>query len=169
MRLAQGSGVRRGLVLALAVVTVLLRPVEASAHAYLVSSTPEAGARLGTAPGVVILAFSEPVESGVSQAVVTTPDGRRVEGTASGTRITVPLATNAPGDYRVAWKAVSSDDGHTTSGSFSFAVATVTGPAAATGSGTPAWQDALFAGGRTMEYVALLFAMGVLVLAWLAR
>src|SRR6266511_2858610 len=119
----------------------------ASAHAELVGTTPKAGTRVGTAPGAVVLTFSETMEPRLSKAVVTTPDGGRVTGPGSGTRITVPLTTNAPGVYRVAWKVVSADDGHTTTGSFQFSVATTPDAAAAGGSGTPAWQSVLFATG----------------------
>jgi copper transport protein len=170
--MSSGLGARTGRALALAAgvaALTLARPVPALAHAYLISTSPQAGARLGTTPGVVTLAFSESLQPGTSEAVVITPDGRQVRGTASAGRIAVPLTTNAPGVYRVTWKAVSSDDGHTTSGSFRFAVATMSGPVAVTGPGTPAWQDVLFAAGRTIEYAGLLFAMGVLALAWLAR
>ncbi|MFL5799230.1 MAG: copper resistance protein CopC [Actinomycetota bacterium] len=136
----------------------------ASAHAYLVSTSPPAGARLGTAPGVVILRFSEAVQPNLSAATVTTPDGGRVSGTVSGESMSVTLVTNSPGAYRVTWKAVSADDGHTTRGSFQFSVATTSGPSAATGGGTPPWQNVLFAAGRTIEYAGLLLAAGLLVL-----
>src|SRR2546423_1254107 len=41
----------RVLFLAVVVLAVLVRPADAFAHAYLVSTTPQAGSRLGTTPG----------------------------------------------------------------------------------------------------------------------
>ncbi len=159
---------RAVLVAAPFVMTVLLS-IPAHAHAFLVSSDPSAGDRLATAPGAVTLTFSESVEQSVSTATVTTPDGQRVTGTASGNRIDVLLTTNAPGVYRVAWKAVSVDDGHTTEGTFQFSVATARGPSAATSGGGVSSQGLGFAVGRTIQYAALLYAAGLLVLAMRAR
>src|SRR6266700_3632115 len=159
-----------GLALLLGLALVLFTPAGARAHAFVVQSNPEeTGARLGTAPGAVVLTFSEAIQPGLSRAVVTTPDGQSASGSGRGTAISVPLATNAPGVYRVTWKVVSADDGHTTSGSFRFTVGSLRGRIGAGSTGTPAWQSVLFAVGRTVEYTALLLAAGLLLLHWLAR
>src|SRR5207302_9554023 len=89
---------------------VFLVPGIAQAHAILVSSSPASGARLGTTPGLVVLRFDEPLDPKLSTATVTDPNGRSATGHGSGETIAVPLATNAPGAYRVSWKSVSLDD-----------------------------------------------------------
>jgi methionine-rich copper-binding protein CopC len=71
----------------LVVITALalcLRPSVAWAHAGFVSSSPEPGSELSSAPGMVTLRFSEPLNTKLSRAAVTTPDGRRVDGTVTG-------------------------------------------------------------------------------------
>ncbi len=60
-----------------AVLLVALLPVTAEAHASLVSAEPMPGARLGSAPGVVVLDFSEPLDTSLSRVTVTAPGGRR--------------------------------------------------------------------------------------------
>src|SRR5437899_6450674 len=72
------------------------RPV--SAHALLVSSSPRSGAVLGTAPGDVVLEFSEALNSRQSSASVLDPSGHRWAGavTSSG-EMRVPMVTNAQG------------------------------------------------------------------------
>src|SRR5712691_9272666 len=99
----------------------LVFPTEALAHAGLLSSTPEPGTELASAPGAVTLRFSEPVNVRLSAASVSTPSGSDVDGTVVGPEeIAVQLATDTPGVYRVSWTTVSLLDGHTLSGSFAF-------------------------------------------------
>jgi methionine-rich copper-binding protein CopC len=108
---------------------LLILPATASAHAVPVSSTPAPGARLGVAPGAVVIVFDEPLEPRLSGTTVIDPTGRRFTGTVSGKTIRVPLSTNAPGVYQVDWKTVSVVDGHTITGTFQFGVGV-----------SPAWQ-----------------------------
>jgi methionine-rich copper-binding protein CopC len=69
---------KRRLLLVVAVVLALVStPAVAHAHAVVASSEPQAGQRLGTAPGVVVLEFSEPVNTKLSRATVIDPTGRR--------------------------------------------------------------------------------------------
>ena len=64
----------RWLVVSLMALSVTLaHPSIALAHAGMVSSTPEPGSELGTAPGVVVLRFTEPLNVRLSRASVTTP------------------------------------------------------------------------------------------------
>ncbi len=143
----------------------------ASAHAAFTSSQPEPGADLGTAPGVVSLTFSEPLNLDLSRASVTTPEGARVPGRVTGQdQITIDLSTNAQGVYHVGWSAVSLVDGHTLSGSFAFGVGVKV--SAGPGGGTttsPRPTDLAIAAGRVVEDVALLLAIGLLLVGWLAR
>ena len=148
---------------------LLLVPAGAAAHAVLVSSQPTAGQQLGTTPGVVSLSFSEPLNPSLSKATVTDPSGRQFAGTASGARILVPLSTNTPGTYHVAWTSVSSVDNHTLSSGFDFGVAVARGPAGLSGSGSLARSGVLLTAGRTVEDTALLLAIGMLVVGSFAR
>jgi copper transport protein len=156
---------------ALTVAALLIRPGSASAHAAFVSAQPEPGAELSSAPGVVELAFSEPLIERLSSATVTDPDGRTFRGGPTGEReIRVPVSSNAPGVYDVAWVTVSPVDGHTLRGSFRFGVGVSPGPGSE-GSTTdePQRVDLLLAIGRAIEYAALLLAVGMLLLNRLAR
>lgn len=143
----------------------------AAAHAAFVSSTPEPGSRLTTAPGVVSLRFSEPLIARLSSATVTDPNGRHFEGRVTEERqLEVRLTTTAPGIYQVDWRTVSPLDGHTLRGSFRFGVGATPGPGA---EGRPAADptrvDLLLAVGRWVEYAALLAVVGSLALAAMAR
>jgi copper transport protein len=163
-----GRGSRGRAALLLAGFVVFLTPGLAAAHAILVSSDPPPEARLGTAPGVVSLRFSEPLTPELSQATVTDPTGRRFTGNVSGSEISVFLATNAPGRYTVTWTSVSADDGHTEQGSFSFTVIAPSGPGNAAVSAAPG-SPILLGTLRTVQYVALLMSVGILFVARLAR
>ncbi len=157
------------IVLGLAIVAST--PGIALAHSALVSAQPEAGAELGTAPGVVVLRFSEPLNAKLSRATVTSPDGREFTGaTSPAEEIRIPLATNVQGVYEVDWTTVSGVDGHTLSGAFEFGVGVSPGPGAGGATATaPRPRDVLIALARTVEDTALLLALGMLVLGRLAR
>ncbi|MEP6973790.1 MAG: copper resistance CopC family protein, partial [Actinomycetota bacterium] len=158
-------------VLVLAAVMVVVSPGAAQAHAGFVSSTPEPGATLGTAPGQVTLSFSEPLNARLSRASVLTPDGSLVAGDVIGDDgIVVDLTTNQTGVYEIAWTTVSLVDGHTLSGSFRFGVGVSPG-AGAEGVTTdePGRRDLLVALGRLVEDASLLLLVGLLLLGRLAR
>lgn len=161
---------RSALILALTV-GFALRPAAAHAHAAFVSSQPEPGQRLGSAPGVVALRFSEPLNQQLSRAVVTAPDGTRFEGRPTGAReIRVSLSTNAAGVYEVGWTTVSTLDGHTLRGSFRFGVGVSPGPeATGTVQAGPQPGDLLIAVARAVEYLGLLLALGMMLVQRLAR
>jgi copper transport protein len=146
-------------------------PATAHAHAAIVSSQPEPGQELGSAPGVVVLAFSEPLNVSLSRATVIDPSGRRFEGDSTGEReIRIPLTTNALGVYEVEWVTVSTLDGHTLRGSFRFGVGVDPGPGSEGAIGTdPQRSDLIVAIFRALEYVSLLLAIGMLLLLRLAR
>lgn len=155
------------LCVALGVFLVLAQGV-AMAHVVLVSSDPKTGARLGTAPGIVVLRFTEPVAPKLSVATVTDPTGQQFSGHGSKSEIAVPLATNAPGPYHVEWTSVSAEDGHTERGSFQFSVIAPSAPGSASftaASGSPV-ALAMF---RTLEYLGLLLAIGLLLIRRLAK
>src|SRR6266542_3723819 len=119
----RGPPIRRAAIFVLVTVAVIAVPGVARAHAVLASSQPQAGARLGTAPGVVVLEFTETLNQKLSRATVTDPAGRGCRGgVTGGQEIRVPLTTNAPGVYTVEWVSVSTLDGHAVRGSFQFGV-----------------------------------------------
>jgi copper transport protein len=154
-----------------ALAIVILTPAIASAHAGFVSSQPEPGAELGTAPGVVVLSFSEPLNAKLSRATVVDPDGHTFAGSVSaGNDIRISVSSNAQGIYRVDWATVSLVDGHTLRGSFAFGVGVSPGPAAVGGTGDePRPSDLALAVGRTVEDFALLLAVGMLLVRRLGR
>jgi copper transport protein len=100
----------------------------AQAHALLLRSNPEANAVLDTAPRFVELVFSEALEPSFSSASVLDADGLRVDNQDSNidpadpARMTLTLRPFSDGVYTVIWNALSSVDGHATTGAFSFAV-----------------------------------------------
>lgn len=97
------------------------------AHAHLKQPTPAADS-LVTAPQALTLNFSEGIEPGFSDVVVTNAQ-KQVIRTGTATRdeknkaqLTVPLEqTLTSGTYQVDWHVVSVD-GHKTTGSYHFSV-----------------------------------------------
>jgi methionine-rich copper-binding protein CopC len=83
----------------------------AQAHTHLKSSKPADQAVLAVAPKEVTLQFSEPTRL---TAVTVLPK----EATAE---VTLPVTITAPGDYKLNWRAVGSDN-HVMSGSIRFTV-----------------------------------------------
>lgn len=158
-------------VVGLVTLLVLATPERALAHAGFVSSQPEPGSQLGSAPGVVVLEFSEPLNLELSRASVVAPDGQSFVGRASGSQeLRVALSTNLQGVYLVEWTTVSTVDGHTLHGSFRFGVGVSPGEdAEGTVNDEPTSLDLLVAAGRIVEDVALLLAVGILLIGALAR
>ncbi|MDQ0744239.1 methionine-rich copper-binding protein CopC [Clavibacter sp. B3I6] len=131
----------------------------ASAHNYLVSSSPAPGSTIDAPPSEVTLTFndvildlaagggaaddattgSSPAAGGSSVVQVTGPDtaGTHFEtgcATDGGRTVSVPVALGGSGEYRVTWRVVSAD-GHPVSDSMAF---TYRAPAGAPASaGTP--------------------------------
>ncbi|MGH2653342.1 MAG: copper resistance CopC/CopD family protein [Actinomycetota bacterium] len=170
--LSRCSNAARRVLLALAAaLLVLALPKSAHAHAAFVSSDPPPGAELSSAPGVVVLRFTEPLIARLSGAVVTDPEGQTFEGQVTGERqMAVPLSTNAPGVYEVAWTTVSPVDGHTLRGAFRFGVGVAPGEGAEGATGTePTREDLFLAVARALEYAALLIAVGMILIRRLAR
>ncbi|CAQ02891.1 copper resistance CopC family protein [Clavibacter sepedonicus] len=128
--------------------------LSASAHNYLVSSSPAAGSTIDAPPSEVTLTFNDVIldlaaaggaggdastgsapAGGSSVVQVTGPDGqgRHFEtgcATDSGRSVTVPVALGGSGQYTVTWRVVSAD-GHPVSDSIAF---TYQAPAGATAS-----------------------------------
>jgi copper transport protein len=121
--------VRRGAVVALVVVVLWLGAAQrASAHAGFVASDPAVGARLDVAPTAVRISFSEKPEPGLAQIHVVDAGGSEHQTGAPLPPPDDPLTLAVPvqpldiGVYTVAFRVVSSVDGHATDGSFVFGV-----------------------------------------------
>ena len=94
------------------------------AHAGLLEVSPAGGGLLDSVPAAIVLRFSEPVTPAGRAVVVVSPAGRIVGGPArrlGPDRLTVPIASDEMGTYRVSWTVVS-DDSHPARGGFTFSV-----------------------------------------------
>ncbi len=106
---------------------LLATPVDA--HALLVRSDPQEGARLTKAPERVSAWFSEPIESGVSKLRVLSGAGKPADNgqiqfsSSDPAKVSVGLGRSVPpGFYQVTWETLSRVDGHFWFGSFQFTV-----------------------------------------------
>ena len=117
-----------------AAVVVLALPAVASAHAYLVRTSPAASVTLDHSPREVALTFDEAVEpkfalisvTDVNANPVTTGPLHRAVGNPD--TLVVPVKKLTEGWYLVYWRAISVD-GHPVQGAFTFAVGPNPGPA----------------------------------------
>lgn len=117
------------LIFALAcVVALAFQPQVAEAHANLVRSEPPANSTLDEAPDRITIWFTEPMEAGFSEIQVLNSAGTRVDNGNSVvdandlTVMSVSLPTLPDGTYTVAWRNLSTIDGHSLRGSFIFSV-----------------------------------------------
>jgi copper resistance protein C len=99
----------------------------AQAHAQLLLATPPAGATLDVAPSQIELVLSESLDRHFSGLELSDKDGRNIDtapvDTANPRALVVSLKVKLPpGQYRVSWHAVATDDGHRTQGSYNFKV-----------------------------------------------
>jgi copper resistance protein C len=118
-------------IIGFALLTSLLLPTTAAAHAELTGTSPEADAELETPPTEVMLTFDDELQADGSAFTVTGPDGT-VAGTgaldlhvADRNVLRGPVTAAQPGEYRVAWTALAGD-GHEDEGSFAFTVTDAT-------------------------------------------
>ena len=113
----------------LALAAVLMQaPGTVQAHANYVESDPAANSVLENSPERVTIWFTEPLEPALSEIKVFDTQGVRVDGGDSAVDSSDPLAMSvsvealADGTYTVAWKNVSTVDGHSRRGAFVFSV-----------------------------------------------
>ena len=116
-------------VLAAAVAAWLLLPAQGTqAHANLARADPSPNSSLEQAPDRVAVWFTEPIEPSLSGVSVLDSQGARVDDGRvladqnDPTAISVGLGALPEGTYTVAWKNVSTVDGHRVRGSFIFSV-----------------------------------------------
>ncbi len=108
--------------------TVVLINQNVSAHANLAESSPHPSEELDSPPERVIIWFTEPIEPAFSAISVRDGSGAEVTDGATEFEPTEPTAMWVKigeienGIYTVAWRNVSSVDGHKVTGSFLFAV-----------------------------------------------
>jgi copper transport protein len=119
------GGVVRLLVLFAAVVVAASCATQALAHANLVSTSPQDGAVVTSAPTEVRVRFDDPVTVGPGNAVVAADRSSVLAGSPrverGGRELVLPLERLRNGDYSVRW-AIVSDDGHLESGLLAFRV-----------------------------------------------
>jgi copper transport protein len=113
----------------------LVIPSAASAHAYLIRTSPAPSGVLNAAPRTVSLTFDEAVEPRFAIISVTNVDGHQEttepvrRSAANPDTLMVPLRPRLPeGWYLIYWRAISVD-GHPVQGAFTYAVGPDPGPA----------------------------------------
>lgn len=105
----------------------------ASAHAFVVSSSPQDGATLDRAPASLILTFDEDVLLASGSVTLRSgdgfvllhagpPAGSPAIGGEAGPELIVGLPTLGKGTYSATWSVRSADDLHQTTGTVSFAI-----------------------------------------------
>ena len=105
---------------------LLWLPQAALAHANLARAVPSPNSVLDAAPDQVVIWFTEPIEPKLSEIRVLDSLGSRVDDGASfvdpndTTAMSVGLEAIPDGVYTVAWKNVSTVDGHRVRGAFVF-------------------------------------------------
>lgn len=155
----------------------------ASAHAYLVRSDPADGSVLAAAPSAITLSFSESVQlrdtsvevlAGGGQPVPVRSVQLRRSGAAADpsevdteepVELVVGLPPLRPDTYRVAWRTLSSDDLHATSGVLVFGVQRAVTAAGAATEPPPRPVEAAL---RWLGFLGAAALLGGLLLALLA-
>jgi copper transport protein len=146
-------------------------PAAASAHAALLRTSPVASVITNSAPGRVLLTYSEAVEPRFAIVSVTDAAGHQVttgppsRSATDPDTLVAPLARIPSGWYLVYWRVISAD-GHPVRGAFTFAVGPNPGPAPVfpvpSTSETAATGRLLVA--RWIVFLAALSAVGLYVL-----
>ena len=128
------AATRRTGAIAVAVTSLaLLAAPAASAHPYLVASTPESGVVATGSVSSVQLAFTERLVLEGSSVTVLNPQGHpvrvgRLKPALGGNGFTASVGSLPEGVYTVKWVALG-DDGHTVAGSYAFGVPAANGQA----------------------------------------
>jgi hypothetical protein len=134
-----------GLAAATAVLGGVALAGSASAHDYIVSTSPAADSTQTKPISKVVLTYDDlvldPQHNGSTSVVqVTDASGRHFETDCASVldrNVTVPASLGGAGKYTVSWRIVSAD-GHPVSGSYDFTYAPPAGASAAPGSNAPA-------------------------------
>ena len=114
--------------IALLLAVFALTPTRVSAHANLAESDPAANSVLDSTPERVVIRFTEPLEPALSEIRVLDAQGQQVDLGDSAldpddpTVMSVSVGTLDNGAYTVAWRNVSTVDGHSVRGAYLFSV-----------------------------------------------
>src|SRR5687767_13273221 len=126
-----GPAMRAVAVVLLCIVAQFMLPARpVAAHAFLESSDPVANAVLPTAPRMVTLTFTEPLETSYSRAELFDETGSLVPGATSAIgseprSMTVQIPPGlGNGTYSLLWRTLSTVDGHTAQGYLPFTIGT---------------------------------------------
>ncbi|MGI9186650.1 MAG: copper resistance protein CopC [Gaiellales bacterium] len=168
--------IARRLLLVATAAALLLLPASALGHAALISTAPEIGTIVKTAPTQVTLTFNEDINAVGAQVQVIAQDGTRYDGgapTASGRTLSQTLKPGLPeGTSTVAWTVISAD-GHRISNAFQFSVGReslggATDPsatnAAAAALERPAGSATLTAVSRALRFAGIILLLGLLAI-----
>jgi copper transport protein len=171
-----GAVIRGGaFAVGLALTVIVLEAPAAAAHAFLVDSTPVDGETLLQAPAEIRLRFTESVALDAMVVDIVDSHGRQfrpiavepaadpdagdaeaVEDTEEPMEVVLTLPPLAPDAYRVAWRTLSSDDLHRTSGVLAFGIGRQVAPAGMAETMPDAAEVVL----RLGIFLALAIAMG---------
>ena len=143
-------------------VTALVAPGAASAHASLTTETPGFRERLDTAPRLVVLRFSQVIEPIPNGIVVRDAHGRVVSEPArlgdDRRSLSAKLKPLPRGAYAVRWQTLSVSDGHIVSGLYTFGVdVEAPPPTEAVGASGPSTTEKLV---RWIAYLGLALLIG---------
>ena len=129
-------------------VLLVAAPATVEAHANYAESDPAANSVIEESPERVMVRFTEPLEPALSEIQVFDSRGDRVDRQDSAADLSDPLLMSvsveslADGTYTVAWKNVSTVDGHRVRGAFVFSVGEpISGDAAAAVADQPLLQS----------------------------
>ena len=163
-----GALARRAFAAALiiAAAALALFPAKADAHANLAEAYPPPNSTLESAPDMVSITFTEPIEKALSEIRVLDRSGARVDAGGGAVRLSedaltlsIALGVLANGTYTVAWRNVSAVDGHSARGAFVFSAGE---PLAAGAGAALADAPALQSGAEPIaRWLALLGGMAV--------
>ena len=138
-------------------------------HANQARSAPSPDSVLEMAPTRVAVWFTEPIEPDLSEIRVLDSQGAQVDAgdslvdPADGTAMSVGLQTLSNGTYTVAWKNVSTVDGHLVRGSFLFSVGEPISGRAPEASSSPLLQSPAEPALRWLVLLSVLGMVGGLV------
>jgi copper transport protein len=158
--------VRRLLLLLMATGALLAVATPASAHPFLLFTTPTANTAVADSPESVVLVFNERVTAGTDAVVLVNARGRStsagpVHTARDGAAVTASIPGSLPnGDVTVRWR-VTGEDGDLVEGEFRFAIGAAP-PTASGSAGGPGinWGPA---GLRWVLFSGLAFALGGVV------
>jgi copper transport protein len=164
-----------GVAVAAGVIVGLIAAPAASAHAYLIKTTPTASQVLNAPPQTIALTYDEAVEPRF--AIISVTDVSGTQETAGAVRrspgdpdtLTVAVRPGLPeGWYLIYWRAISVD-GHPVQGAYTYAVGPNPGPAprfaVPTISGSATSPEPLVA--RTVMFLAVMISIGLFVMRFL--